>query len=51
MKKITQSSRAGLLFPVGRIRRKFKNMPIKIKRLGKLSSVYTTAVLEYLTGS
>lgn len=44
----TRSSRAGLLFPVGRIKRKLKEMLVST-RIGVGSSVYMAAILEYLT--
>jgi histone H2A len=49
-KRISQSSRAGLLFPVSRINRNLRLMPLHAKRITKASAVYVTAVLEYLTG-
>jgi histone H2A len=44
----TRSSRAGLLFPVGRIKRKLKEIMIG-QRVGVGSSIYLAATLEYLT--
>jgi histone H2A len=44
----SRSSRAGLLFPVGRIRRQLKAVMVG-QRVGGGSSVYMAAVLEYLT--
>jgi hypothetical protein len=46
----SQSSRAGLIFPVARINNKLKKFPTSCKRVTKTSAVYVTAVLEYLTG-
>ena len=44
----SRSSRAGLLFPVGRVRRILKGMTVDM-RIGVGSSIYLAAVLEYLT--
>jgi hypothetical protein len=44
----SRSSRAGLLFPVGRIRRQLKEVMIG-QRVGSGSAVYMAAILEYLT--
>jgi histone H2A len=44
----SRASRAGLLFPVGRIKRKLKEIMIG-SRVGVGSSIYMAAVLEYLT--
>lgn len=44
----SRSSRAGLLFPVGRIRRHLKEVMVG-QRVGSGSAVYAAAVLEYLT--
>ena len=46
--QITQSKRAGLCFPVGRIQR-FMRKGLYAKNLGKTAPVYLAAVLEYLT--
>lgn len=46
----SQSNRAGLIFPVSRINRNLRLMPLRTKRITKASAVYATAVLEYLTG-
>mmetsp|Transcript_12512 Transcript_12512/g.30423 ORF Transcript_12512/g.30423 Transcript_12512/m.30423 type:complete len:168 (+) Transcript_12512:216-719(+) len=43
-----RSKRAGLMFPVGMIDRKLKEMGVA-KRVGAGSSVFLAAVLEYLT--
>ncbi len=48
--RTSQSSKAGLLFPVSRIHRNLKKSPGSVKRISKVSAVYATAVLEYLTG-
>jgi len=45
--RISASTRAGLLFPVARIRRKIKGATSK--KIGKGAAVYFSAVLEYLT--
>jgi len=44
----TRSSKAGLLFPVGRIKRKIKESMVQT-RVGVGSAVYMAATLEYLT--
>jgi hypothetical protein len=46
----SQSSKAGLIFPVSRTNRKLKNLPMSGKRVTRTSAVYATAVIEYLTG-
>lgn len=43
----SRSSRAGLLFPVGRIRRQLKEVMVG-QRVGSGSAVYMAAILEYL---
>ncbi|PWN47972.1 putative histone H2A F/Z family member HTZ1 [Violaceomyces palustris] len=48
-KQVTQSSRAGLQFPVGRIHRHLKNRTQNNVRIGAKAAVYTSAILEYLT--
>jgi len=45
----SQSSKAGLIFPVSRTNRKLKNLPMSGKRVTRTSAVYATAVIEYLT--
>ena len=44
----TRSSKAGLLFPVGRIKRKLKELMVG-QRVGVGSAIYLAATLEYLT--
>lgn len=44
----SKSSRAGLVFPVGRIKRKIKEITTTL-RIGGGSAVYMAAILEYLT--
>eukprot|EP00178_Gracilaria_changii_P015899 TRINITY_DN4469_c0_g1_i1.p1 TRINITY_DN4469_c0_g1~~TRINITY_DN4469_c0_g1_i1.p1 ORF type:complete len:111 (-),score=7.20 TRINITY_DN4469_c0_g1_i1:49-381(-) len=44
----TRSSRAGLVFPVGRIKRKLKDI-MQGQRVGVGSAIYMAATLEYLT--
>ena len=44
----SRSSRAGLLFPVGRIKRKLKEV-MSGQRVGVGGAVYMAAILEYLT--
>lgn len=46
----SQSSRAGLSFPVARFVRKMKQLPQASKRVSKPAGVYLTAVVEYLMG-
>lgn len=46
----SQSSRAGLIFPVARIARKLKLLPQATKRVSKPAGVYLTGVVEYLMG-
>ncbi|SNX81795.1 probable histone H2A F/Z family member HTZ1 [Melanopsichium pennsylvanicum] len=48
-KQVTQSARAGLQFPVGRIHRHLKNRTQNHIRIGAKAAVYTSAILEYLT--
>jgi histone H2A len=44
----SRSSRAGLVFPVGRVKRFLKLQRLS-KRIGPTAAVYMSAVLEYLT--
>nr|XP_036672341.1 histone H2A.Z-like [Drosophila suzukii] len=46
--KVSQSQRAGLQFPVGRIHRYLKKRITSRMRIGATASVVTAAVLEYL---
>ncbi|EER08568.1 histone H2A.F/Z, putative [Perkinsus marinus ATCC 50983] len=46
---ITRSARAGLQFPVGRVRRYLKDRATANCRVGSTAAVYTAAILEYLT--
>lgn len=48
-KAISQSSRAGLQFPVGRVHRHLKARTANNVRIGAKAAVYTCAILEYLT--
>ncbi|CCU99523.1 unnamed protein product [Malassezia sympodialis ATCC 42132] len=48
-KPVSQSVRAGLQFPVGRIHRHLKNKSQNNIRVGAKAAVYTSAILEYLT--
>ncbi len=48
--KISRSTRAGVIFPVGRIHRLLKSAPTATARVTKGASVYTAAVIEYLVG-
>lgn len=45
----SHSARAGLQFPVGRIKRYLKRNAQNKIRIGSKSAIYLTAVLEYLT--
>src|SRR3954447_25160717 len=45
----SHSARAGLQFPCGRIKRHLRNITRQKTRIGAKSSIYLTAVLEYLT--
>lgn len=45
----SHSARAGLQFPVGRIKRYLKRNAQSKIRIGSKSAIYLTAVLEYLT--
>ncbi|KAF5094450.1 hypothetical protein D0Z00_003532 [Geotrichum galactomycetum] len=47
--QVSHSTRAGLQFPVGRIRRYLKRSVQNRVRVGAKSAIYITAVLEYLT--
>jgi len=47
--QISHSARAGLQFPVGRVRRFMKMRTQNNMRVGAKSSVYCAAILEYLT--
>lgn len=48
-KQISHSARAGLQFPVGRVRRFMKTSSHSNMRIGAKAAVYSAAVLEYLT--
>ncbi|PKI84490.1 histone H2A.Z [Malassezia vespertilionis] len=48
-KPVSQSVRAGLQFPVGRIHRHLKQRASSNLRVGAKAAVYTSAILEYLT--
>jgi len=47
--QMSHSARAGLQFPVGRVRRFMKMRTQNNMRVGAKSSVYCAAILEYLT--
>ena len=46
----SQSSRAGIIFPVSRVHRYLKAAPLATTRVTKGASVYFSAVAEYLVG-
>lgn len=45
----SSSARAGLQFPVGRVKRYLKRNAMGKARVGSKAAIYLTAVLEYLT--
>ncbi|CCG80551.1 Histone H2A.Z [Taphrina deformans PYCC 5710] len=47
--QISHSARAGLQFPVGRVRRFLKARTQNNMRVGSTAAVYAAAILEYLT--
>lgn len=47
--QVSHSARAGLQFPVGRVRRFMKVRAANNMRIGAKAAVYAAAVLEYLT--
>lgn len=49
MSKLSRSSRAGVIFPVGRMMRYLKKGTYKY-RIGVGAPVYMAAVIEYLAG-
>lgn len=49
MRAQSSSARAGLQFPVGRIKRYLKRSASGKARVGSKAAIYLTAVLEYLT--
>ncbi|KAH3903282.1 probable Histone H2A.Z [Saccharomycodes ludwigii] len=49
LKSQSSSARAGLQFPVGRIKRYLKKTAAGKTRVGSKAAIYLTAVLEYLT--
>jgi hypothetical protein len=48
--RVSQSSKAGIIFPVSRIHRYLKSAPATTTRVTKGASVYLAAVVEYLVG-
>jgi histone H2A len=48
--RTSQSSRAGIIFPVSRIHRYLKSAPSTTARVTKGASVYLAAITEYLVG-
>lgn len=49
-KRVSRSTRAGIIFPVTRLHRQLKSCPSAPKRITLGASVYLSSVLEYLTG-
>ena len=47
----SRSTRAGILFPVGRMHRLLKGIPTAPARVTKGASVYLASVIEYLVGT
>ncbi len=47
---VSRSSRAGIIFPVGRMHRYLKSAPATTTRVTKGAAVYLAAVAEYLVG-
>lgn len=47
--QVSHSARAGLQFPVGRVRRFLKARTQNNMRVGSTAAVYAAAILEYLT--
>ena len=45
----SQSSRAGVIFPVARVANKLRSH-VRVQRVNKVAGVYLTAVIEYITG-
>ena len=50
-KRVSRSIRAGLTFPLGRVHSKLKKTLGKGRRLTWGAAAYTTAVMEYLSGT
>jgi histone H2A len=48
--RTSRSTRAGIIFPVGRIHRLLKTGPTATARVTEGASVYLSAVIEYLVG-
>ncbi|RKF56783.1 Histone H2A.Z [Erysiphe neolycopersici] len=48
-KQQSHSTKAGLIFPCGRVKRFLKNNTQNKMRVGAKAAVYVTAILEYLT--
>jgi len=48
--KVSQSTRAGIIFPVARLHRSLKAAPLVTSRVTKGASVYLASVIEYLVG-
>ena len=49
-RKVSRSTRAGIIFPVARIHRLIKSGPNAATRVTQGASVYASAVIEYLVG-
>jgi hypothetical protein len=49
-KRVSRSTRAGIIFPVARMHRTLKSVPTSTTRVTKAASVYLASALEYLVG-
>ncbi len=49
-RKVSRSTRAGIIFPVARIHRFLKSGPNATSRVTQGASVYLSSVIEYLVG-
>lgn len=49
-KRVSQSTRAGIIFPVSRMHRYLKAAPAATSRVTKGAAIYLAAVTEYLVG-
>ncbi len=48
--RVSQSTRAGIIFPVPRMHRYLKAAPLATTRVTKGAAIYLAAVAEYLVG-